>query len=190
MANVAVAIAMAPTYLPYERPPDVIALWSAIPRGLRGFVVDFGTITAKPINDTETLSLSGTLSPNFGYVFADIAVSLRQDVATAWDSEYTLNLQSYYQGGAHGGALSMDWNFDLSLVGLLGDRRAQGHTAIDQTPRQPMWAPATSSGIQVVISMFNSAAPAGAIGNVSAYINFWEFDLEQIRNFPSTRDDE
>lgn len=182
MANVAVAIAMEPTYIAYERPPDQQALWSAIPRGLRGFVVETGTLTAKPLNDTETIVLSGTLPGNFAYVFAEIGLTLRQDTMSDWDSEYTLNLQNYYQGGHLG--LSGNWNFDLAIFGLIGDGRGAGHTATDPVPRAPMWAPRGTSGILIAISSFNSANPAAALGTIDCYINFWEFDLEQIRKYP------
>ena len=181
MANVAVAIAMEPTYLAFERPPDVAALWSAIPRGLRGFTVDFGTVTAKPVNDTLTLALTGTLPGNFAYVFSEIALSVRVDRAQDWDSEYTLNLQNFYQGSV---ALAMNWSFDFSTMNLDRQTLGQGHTAIEQTPRAPMWAPRGTTGIQIVINAFNSAAAVEAVGNVSAYITFWEFDLEQVRKYP------
>lgn len=181
MANVAVAIAMTPTYLAYERPPDRQALWSAIPRGLRGFAVAVGELTAKPLNDTETIDLSGTLPGNFAYVFAEIGLTLRQDTMSDWDSEYTLNLQNYYQGNL---AMSQSWNFDLALHGLIRDARGAGHTALASTPRQPMWAPRGTSGILINISSFNAGAPVAATGTIDCYINFWEFDLEQVRKYP------
>ena len=184
MANVAVAITMEPTYLPFERTPDNVALWTAIPRGLRGFVVEFGTVTAKPVNDTLTLALTATLPQNFAYVFADIALSVRGDTASDWDSEYSLNLQRFYQGDAHGIALAMNWSFDFATMNLDRATLGQGHTAIQQRPTFPMWAPSTGAGIGIVINAFNSAAAVAAVGNVSAYINFWEFDLEQIRKYP------
>lgn len=181
MANVAVAIAMVPTYLAYERPPDIVALWSAIPRGLRGFQVELDAVTAKPVNDTLTLALTGTLPTGFAYVFAEIALSVRGDTMSDWDSEYSLNLQNFHQGSL---ALAMNWSFDFALMNLDSQTRGQGHTAIDQTPRQPIFAARGASGIAIVINAFNSAAAVAAAGNVSAYITFWEFDLEQIRKYP------
>lgn len=182
MANVAVAIAMDPTYLAYERPPDLSALWTAIPRGLRGFVVETGALAAKPVGDTQTLNLSATLPGNFAYVFAEIALTVRQDVMLNWSSEYSLNLQNFYQGGHLG--LAMNYQFDFTPFGLLTDGRGVGHNAIDQTPRSPMWAPRGTSGILIDISAFNPNGDVGAAGTVNAYISFWEFDLEQVRKFP------
>ncbi len=172
---------MVPTYLPFERPPDPYALWTAIPRGLRGFATDFGVLDAKPINDTQTLTFSATLPANFGYVFSDIGLRLAQDNASSWVAKYTLNLQSFYQGRDLG--MSISYNFGFNVISL-GAELANDHQVHDQVPSSPMWAPKGSSGILIVITARNVAAPAAAVGTVSAYINFWEFDLEQIRKFP------
>ncbi len=181
MANVAVTIAMAPTYQPFERPPDPAALWTAIPRGLRGFLVNVGALDAKPVNDTETLSLTATLPASFAYVFAEISLTIAQDQAGDWDTRYVLNLQNWYQGVL---ALSSDFGFDFSPVGLGAGERGNGIGAMDQVPRAPMWAPSGTSGILINISTFNDVATVAAAGTVNAYINFWEFDLEQARKFP------
>ncbi len=181
MANVAVTIAMDATYQPFERPPDAAALWTAIPRGLRGFVVSTGTLAAKPVNDTETLSLTGTLPNGFAYVFAEISLSISQDQAGDWDDRYVLNLQNWYQGMI---AVSSFFGFDFSPVGLGATERGNGVGSRDAFPKAPMVASPGSSGILINIITFNDVATVAAAGTVNAYINFWEFDLEQIRKFP------
>lgn len=181
MALVTTTINMTPTYQPFERPPDQVTLWSAIPRGLRGFVVAAGVLDVKPINDDQQLILLGTLPSNFAYVFAEIGLRILVDVAASWDSEYTLILQDYYQGRAD---VIQQWNFEFSSSNLQSTARGQGHTAIGQTPRQPMWSPRDTDGIVINISTFNNGAPAGAAGTVWANINFWEFDLEQAKKHP------
>lgn len=181
MANVDVTIAMDPTYQPYERPPDPATLWTAIPRGLRGFVVELGILTAKPVNDTETLALTATLPANFAYVFAEISLRLSQDRADDWRAEYTMNLQSWYQGLT---GVSTSFTYPFQVHGLSLDERANGHQSMDHCPRAPMWAPRGSSGILINITAANSKAAAAAAGTLSAYVNFWEFDLEQARKYP------
>jgi len=184
MATVATVIAMAPTYVPYERPPDPATLWSAVPRGLRGFQVATGIVEAKPINDDQTLQLTGTLPANFAYVFAEIAFKLDQDQANFWTPKYTLNLQNYYQGST---ALSMTWIFSL-ITHPLGAQIASGGVEAPLLtvglPKAPMWAPKGSSGILISMQARNGTATAALSGTVDAYINFWEFDLEQIRKYP------
>ena len=183
MANVAVTIAMEPTYLPYERPPDPQTLWSAIPRGFRGLVAESEILAAKPVNDTETLALTGTLPANFAYIFADISLRLTQNRAFDWHNEYTLNLQNYYQGSV---SLSSNWNFTFSnnAGGVAGDTRGAGFQSGYSYPKSIMWAPRGTAGILVNITCRNLGANAATAGNISAYINFWEFDLEQARKYP------
>jgi len=184
MANVAVSIAMDPTYLPFERPPDRAALWTSIPRGLRGFVVESGTLAAKPDSDTETLLLHGILPPSFAYVLCAISLRLSQDVADDWRNEYTLNLANFYQGHL---AVSSDWNFPfLGSAGGVAAATTRGNSvsSTDNLPRAPMWSPSMSTGIQVNITTANVQTAVGAAGTIAAYINFWEFDLEQARKYP------
>ena len=183
MANVAVSIAMDPTYLPYERPSDPATLWTAIPRGLRGFIVELGILAAKPVNDTETLALTATLPANFAYVMAEISLRLSQDVASDWQASYTLNLQNWYQGFL---GVSTNWNifFDNNSGGT-GAPDTRGNPFRQPViPTQPMWAPKGTSGILINITTKNLQAAVGAAGTISAYINFWEFDLEQVKKFP------
>lgn len=180
MANVATTIEMDPTYRPFERPPDPQALWSVVPRGLRGFVVPFSIIDAKPVNDTQTLTLNGQLPPNYAYIFAAIGMRIAQDRLRDWTDVYTMNLQSWYEGRT---AISMSWNFSRGDSGLVINE-STNESPLRTVPNQPMWAPATSSGIQIIISTFNDAATVAGAGNVSFFMNFWEFDLEQVRKFP------
>jgi len=183
MSVVAVVIPMEPTYLAYERPPDASTLWSAIPRGLRGFVVGTGILAAKPLNDTETLSLTGTLPANFAYIFSDISLRLSQDKAYKWGAEYTLSLQSYYQGMT---AVISNWNFDFAREEdrTTAGTRGGGAQAGYSYPKNIIWAPRGSSGILINIHNANLNSEEALAGTVSCYINFWEFDLEQARKFP------
>ena len=180
MAVVTTTIVMTTTYRPFERPPDQVSLWTSIPRGLRGFVVEAGVLDAKPINDDQQLILTGILPSNFAFIFAEIGLWILVDVAAAWDSEYTLILQDFYQGRAD---VIQQWNFDFASSNLQSTARGAGHTAIQQVPKQPMWNPRDTPGIDINISTFNGADPAGAAGTVWAYINFWEFDLEQAQKY-------
>ncbi len=178
---------MDPTYLPYERMPDPAALWTAVPRGLRGFIVNGAALELKPVNDQQLLSLTGTLPANFAYVFSEIHLTLAQNKAGNWSDLYTLNLQNWYQGIL---AMSETWilPFADGLFGgpSSGDPVEKNSSAgsMDILPRAPMWATRGTSGILINIQTENLVGEAATAGTVTAHINFWEFDLEQIRKFP------
>lgn len=181
MANVAVTFEMDPTYIPYERPPDPQTLWSVIPRGLRGFIVELGILAAKPNADTESLTLTGTLPANFAYIFSEIHLRLSQDRAADWQTVLSLNLQNWYQGFL---GVSSTWNFVLGSTASIDlDARAMSAGPGARTPKGLMWAPRGTSGIQVRMNAANTNATVATAGTISAYINFWEFDLEQARKF-------
>lgn len=180
MAVVADTIAMVPTYLPYERFPDPQMLWSAVPRGLRGFIVDDVAISAKPNGDQQTLLLTGTMPIGFAYVFSEINLMVDQDVAAAWSDRYSVTLTGFHQG-----VLEMSWKFAFAVQGIFPQvRKANADLSTDQLPRAPMWSRVAGSGIGIKIQSFNSGVPVGTAGTCSAYISFWEFDLEQARKFP------
>lgn len=182
MALVTTTIAMKSVWTPYERPPDQVALWSAIPRGLQSFVVDTGALDAKPINDDQLVVLTATLPNNFGYVMADAGLNLAQDRAVDWQANSTVNLQNFFQA-------TTDISVGLSYTWHQGFKADLDNTIILMDVRQPwpafpMVAPRGTSGILVVISAFNGNATAAAAGTVNSFISFWQFDLEQLRKYP------
>ncbi len=184
MATVATVLAMDPGYRPFERPPDPAVLWSAVPRGLRGFTVNSGTLDAKPVDDTQTLELTATLPANFAYVFAELSIQINQNQAANWIRQYSLNLQNWYQGFV---GLSQTWVFGLTthpLGGVLSPGGPDQGIPSVGIPKAPMWAPAGTSGILISIQARNTNATVAAAGTINSYINFWEFDLEQVRKYP------
>ncbi len=182
MAQVTTAIAMVGSYQPFERPPQNIALWTAIPRGLQSFTINTQSLDAKPINDIHLLSCTATLPPNFGYVFSEVALQISQDVADAWDPAFLLNLQTFYWAPeAVSNGLSISAMLPSLASGFGTVRCFAGRTGAFAFPL--IGTPGTS-GIAINLQATNQAAPAGAAGVVDAYINFWQFDLEQIRKFP------
>jgi len=176
---------MAATYRPFERLPDPAMLWTAVPRGLRGFIVNTALLDLKPINDQQLLTLSATLPNGFAYVFAGVHLGIAQNRAGDWNDNYTLNLQNWYQGEL---ALSSSWIMPW-LDGLVGgtgppvEKNTSAHS-MDSLPKAPMYAPTGVAGILISIQAENQQATAATAGTVNAYINFWEFDLEQARKFP------
>ena len=178
MATVQTTIQMVPTYQPFERPPDPVALWTSIPRGLRGFLTENAVLDAKPLDDDHSLTFLGTLPAGFGYVFGEIGVRLSGAQATSWLQQFTLNLQNFYQGHP----ISMSWIYSMDVTAI-GAERAAIAGAYDLPPKSVLWAPA-GDGIEIQITMKNNSSTAATAGTVAAFINFWEFDLEQIRKYP------
>jgi len=182
VAQVTTAISLVGSFQPFERPPQAMALWTAIPRGLQSLTATAATLDAKPINDIQLLTLTAILPPNFGYVFADVALSIAQDVADAWDPAFILNLQNFYRAPQ---AVSLGLSISAMLPSLAGGFGTVRSTAEKTGALSfPIVGTKETTGIQINLQATNQAAPAGAAGTVNCYISFWQFDLEQIFKFP------
>lgn len=182
MAQVTTAISFVSSYQPFERPPQAVSLWTAIPRGLQSFTVNTQAIDAKPLNDIALLTITAQLPPNFGYVFADVALQISQDLAVDWDPNYILNLQSFYRAPQ---AVSLGLSISAMLPSLAG-----GFGTVRSTAEKtgafsfPIVGTKGTSGILINLQATNQAAAATTTGVCDAYISFWQFDLEQIFKYP------
>ncbi len=181
MALVIQTEAATETYIPYERPPDNFALWSAIPRGLVSFLVDTQQLDLKPVNDTFLLNITGTLGGNFGYVMMDANLTLNQDRAADWEKFCNFGLQNYYRAPLNL-SLGVSSNWVQDMVTFSGSTNLMAQT--QAWPTFPIIGTPGSSGIQMTMSAFNATATAAAVGTMNFYASFWQFDLEQIRKFP------
>ncbi len=168
----------------YVRPAQPYTLWSVIPRGLQSFIVDTQQLDAISVGDGALLQLTATLPPNFAYVMVDFNLTLAMEAAgTEWATAFNLNLQNYYRANQTLSlGLSSDW--PQQMVSRAQDTSTRALVRDQPWPSFPLVAPQGSSGVLVVASTFNNAGNARAAGTINAYASFWQFDLEQIRNFP------
>ena len=181
-------IDMVPSYTPYERPPQSLTLWSAIPRGLQSFIVDGQQVVAKAQSDTALLNLKGTLPPNFGYVMNDLNVSLAKDRAHEWSDSIQMNLQNFYRAPLTlSVGLAGNWvqPFPLgpedNVAGGLATRSIQ---VIQPWPAFPIIGTEGTTGVLINIHIFDDSSAVSAAGTISTLMSFWQFDLEQIRKYP------
>jgi len=171
------------SFVPYERPPQPYALWTAIPRGLTSFVVGADPVAIKPINDQLIVQVTGTLPPNFAYVMNDANLSVAMPGMAAYHPDMNLNLQNFYRTGVDASvALSANWPQSFTTISVLSDLRSMERQAT--WPSFPMIGSEGTSGIQFVLSAWNADAAATIAGTMNAYLSFWQFDLEQVRKYP------
>ncbi len=182
MALVTVALGLIPTYTPFERPPQPVTLWSAIPRGLQSFTLPQTALTAKPVNDDELITLTATLPPNYGYVFADSALHITQDRAIDWDAFYTINLQNFYRAPlSQSVAMSITANLPFLDSGFGTVRAGADKSSAFSYPI--IGSPGTS-GVLLTLQATNGNNTVAVAGTLTAVVSFWQFDLEQVRKYP------
>lgn len=183
MATVTTTILAKPFYSPFERPPDNLALWSPIPRGLRGFTVHNVLTDIKPLDDNIEVFLTGTLPTQYAYVLADLNVSLQNGGATAYDDQFVLNIQNFFQGQDILGQI--EWAIPFVDIPIVQEsHKGTGTASRDTLFSGPMWSAPGLTGIAWFMAFRNTASSAQTAATVNAFITFWEFDREQIRKFP------
>jgi len=178
-------VALIEDYIPFERPPQDVTLWSAIPRGVVSFIADGVGLDTKVINDDMLLNLNATLPPNYGYVFMDANVTIAQSTANAWNTGCNMNLQNFYRANGNVAVgLNGNWFQDMQSSDPATQFQQVSMRVTQPWPAFPMIGFPGSSGILMVFSLGNPLDPATSGGTVNFYANWWQFDLEQIRKFP------
>ncbi len=139
-------------------------------------------LALKPVNDTELLSIAGTLNPGFGYVLAEAHCNISQDRAQDWNGFGQLRI-SQPSPELDGFDYRMPMQFsnysqDGTTLGVTSTRGG-GTYSLLHTPIVPPTGGSTFS-----MSFANLAAAAAAAGVVDAVVSFWQYDLEQLQFFP------
>ncbi len=171
-------------YIAYERPPQPMTLWTAIPRGLLTLYLRNWPLDAKALNDEMLLEMTGVLPPNFGYVMSDANLYLQQDEAIDWINVVNLNLQNYFRFNrlVDAVALSSSWAQEFPINDVIDGGRAI--SVVNPWPSFPMIGATGTTGIQINFSTGNAGAAATTAGVFNVFLSFWQFDLEQIRKYP------
>jgi len=168
-------------YTPYQRPPQSLTITSAIPRGLRSFLVRGSATDAKPITDDYLLSISWTLPGGFAYLMNELHCNLQVDTASDFTAFAHVRMSNTSKANA-----DFDYRIPIdfplfsqngSTLGVRGTQVPSG--VLTRTPIIPPGGVSTAS-----FSVTNLAAPAQVAGNVDFVVSFWEFDLEQAVYFP------
>lgn len=121
------------------------------------------------------------LPGGFGYVLNEAQINVVQDVADAWEKvghwrlsrSSTVNINFDYRIPIEIRSFSQNG----TTIGVWGTIIPSG--TLTRTPIIPGSAATTQSW-----AFANLAAPAGAAGTIDSLVSFWEYDLEQIVNYP------
>ena len=163
-------------YAPYQRPPDRQVVRTAIPRGLRSFVVPTEVLAEKPINDTILVAISWTMPTQFAYVLNELHANIEADTITDFQRTAYVrfaNTSPQLQGMRYRWGLPLV----LSAVGSTVDSTLSISTDARLLSRTPIILSAPST---FTIVFTNRAAAAQAAGTIDGVISFFEYDLEQV----------
>ncbi len=158
---------------------------TAMPRSLVSFVLSDqagGVISAKPLNDQQTIQLSVDLPIEFAYRMLACEVTIQQDVAFAYQFGGELQVTNAMRGQnlgvtTHHASAATTESFSISPI----VQQTYWNFAIPTFIMQSM-----SPGIAPVITarLVNNTAPAGLAGTINFLCRFLEYDIEQVQMFP------
>ncbi len=187
MAVVTDSFASTLTRTVFVKPPDVVRERTPIPRALVNFTVNDGTISAKPLNDSQELAINIALNPTFAYRLVDLEINLTQDVANAWNPRAYLEILN--------GVKNLPPNLTIRMPIIIEDyvrvpTAIQGWFAVqgaDRSPKYILQAVQGATGVLPVTMNFRatnqSAAAAAAGGAVNCFMSFFEYEIEQAQYF-------
>lgn len=166
----------------FTKPPDMQRMYSPLPRAVVNFDILNGTIDAKPVNDTQELTVSIVLDSSFAYRMVEASASLIQDVAKDWNNLTYLEITNGIR------------NLAVSST----QRHAMIKSSGTRTPTPvEIWMLATGqlvprymiqavTGVATPVITYkanNDTAAVGAAGTFNCHFTFLEYDIEQAETF-------
>ncbi len=134
----------------------------------------------KPINDDYLLTVPVVLPQGFGYVLAELNMSVVVDTAVDFQGNAVWrvsNAAQATQGFSYRYALSFQQiSINGSTIGARTTRYEAGQ--LSRVPILPQIAGAVQS-----LSCSNLSDPAMAAGTCDALVSFWEYDLQQLQYY-------
>jgi len=155
---------------------------TAMPRSLVTFIVNQGVISAKPLNDQQTVQVVVDLPVQFAYRMINGELMIAQDEAFAYTDGGELQSTNLMRGQALGVTTRhlMRSAEVLSFATIV----AQHFWLVDRIPTYIMQS--ISAGVAGVLDfrIVNNNAAAAAAGTLNFYASFFEYDIEQVQMFP------
>lgn len=183
MALVTDTIVFTTQWQPFERPPDAMTVRTAIPRGIRSFTLRKAT-AVKPLNDTYLGNFTAQLPPNFAYLMSDFGFTFQVNTASDLASVCTIRLADFLPIAEP--AAASFFPVTMKLLSIDGVTNGASSALVEgaSLPRMVLFGAEQLIGVQASVRIANLAAAAMAAGTITSFMSFYEYDLEQARNFP------
>ncbi len=182
MAVVLQAMANVMTRVPYVKPPDIQRVPTPIPRAILRFHHQSVTVVAKPLNDQYTGQTTVVLPTTFAYRMIDSNWQIRQDESVNYEPVGVCFVTNAMRGNALGATIghAMPSHPTLTFATIVGERIFN----IERVPTYIMQSLQTNVGVGVDFRVVNVTAAAAATGFSNFYVQFYEYDIEQVQMFP------
>ncbi len=150
------------------------------PRSIVNFNVFDGTLSAKPVNDTQNIVIAIDLPIAFAYRMIELNCVLFQDVADNWERGVLLDVTNAIRN-LQTGQRQVHPSNSISTV----RRNTTGIWAVDlDVPRYIMQAVQPAVAATITFEASNNNAVVGAAGTINFFASFFEYEIEQAMMYP------
>ncbi len=169
----------------FETPPPQSLAYTAIPHAIVRFSLNEVAISAKPVNDSQELTISISLPRNFAHQLLELNASLTQDVANNWTSRSYLEITNGMGNDVPTGQTNR-WAFvneDINRIPGGGEGFITRWLGVNSVPRHIIEANTPVATPVISFKVSNQNVAVGAAGTFSFWLTFMEFEIEQVRRF-------
>ncbi len=166
----------------FRKLPDAQRNLTSSPRAMVNFHVDAGVLSAKPLNDDQTVAISVDLPLEFCYRMLDVNVVFRQDVASSWNARPFIEVTNGVRGLPLGNDQAWPLVMEAGQTGASGGSIEMVRPNVRGLPQ--MIFQTVFAGVAPVLTFraANNQDPAGAAGTIDFLLTFLEYEVEQSWN--------
>lgn len=148
------------------------------------FTLQDAVLALKPVNDDELLNIAMSLPGNFAYVLNELHMNFQQNRAVDWNSNAVLIISNYGKNQKN-----LDMRIPIEMAGFSNTGVSNDSKALIRLAgtlwRTPIQTPDGVAAVSLALNAVNLADTAATAGVINFEMNFFQFDLDQIRFFPA-----
>ncbi len=167
---------------PFTKLPDTLRNQTNSPRAMVNFVVTQGVLSAKPLDDEQTLAVSVILPLEFAYRAMDVNMVIAQDVASSWNARPFLEVTNAIRGTAVGTTQFWPMILEAGQTGQASGSVEMLRPNIRGLPQHLFQSITPGVAPAITMKAANTQAAAGAAGTLQFLLTFLEYEIEQSWN--------
>jgi len=183
MAVVVTAVGTTFTRIPFIKPPDMVRMYSAMPRAVVACVANAAVVDAKPLNDQQTLQVAVDLPFQFAYRMISSEIRFVNQGANNWEDNAELHITNGLRGQPLG-VLTIHKMVKAATLTFSPIAAALMYT-FPVIPSMIIQSVSRGAAPVVDYRMVNNAAAASVAGVLHFLATFYEYDIEQVQMFPA-----
>lgn len=160
--------------------PDPTRMFTSEPRAMVNFNVFAGTVSAKPVNDQQSVAVAIDLPIAFAYRMIELTCTVSQDVAPDWERGCFLEVTNGIRALEAG---SVQRHATNSIATIRRTTTGMWIVNLD-VPRYIIQSVRPQITPTITFEATNNNAGVGAAGVINFFASFFEYEIEQSIMYP------